>query len=93
MKFNLKGKTAFITGAAHGQGRATALALAHEGANIVAFDIAAQLSYPKYRFGSKSELSSLKTACEKGCEMYHMHRRCAQRQRYSKSCKGGKKSV
>lgn len=65
MKFNLKGKTAFITGAAHGQGRATALALAHEGANIVAFDIAAQLSYPKYRFGSKSELSSLKTACEK----------------------------
>ena len=65
MKFNLKGKTAFITGAAHGQGRATALALAAEGVNIVAFDIAAQLSYPKYKFGSKSELSSLKTACRK----------------------------
>jgi NAD(P)-dependent dehydrogenase (short-subunit alcohol dehydrogenase family) len=65
MRFNLKGKTAFITGAAHGQGRATALALAAEGVNIVAFDIAAQLEYPKYKFGSKSELSSLKTACEK----------------------------
>ena len=65
MKFNLKGKTAFITGAAHGQGRAAALALAAEGVNIVAFDLAAQLSYPKYKFGSKSELSSLKTACEK----------------------------
>ena len=65
MKFNLKGKTAFITGAAHGQGRATALALAAEGVNIVAFDIAAQLTYPKYKFGSSKELNSLKAACEK----------------------------
>jgi NAD(P)-dependent dehydrogenase (short-subunit alcohol dehydrogenase family) len=65
MKLNLKGKTAFITGAAHGQGHTTALALAAEGVNIVAFDIAAQLTYPKYKFGSKSELSSLKIACEK----------------------------
>ena len=65
MKFNLKGKTAFITGAAHGQGRATALALAAEGVNIVAFDVAGQLRYPKYKFGSKPELSSLKIACEK----------------------------
>ena len=34
------GKVAFITGAAHGQGRATALALAKEGAAIAAFDVA-----------------------------------------------------
>lgn len=33
------GKTAFITGAGSGIGRATALAFAREGANIVAFDI------------------------------------------------------
>ena len=32
-------RTAFITGAAHGQGRATALALAKNGADIAAFDV------------------------------------------------------
>ena len=32
-------KTVFITGAAKGQGRAVALALAEEGANIIAFDL------------------------------------------------------
>ncbi|HVP04255.1 MAG TPA: NAD(P)-dependent oxidoreductase, partial [Dehalococcoidia bacterium] len=37
------GKVAFITGAAHGQGRATALALAREGARIAAFDVASPL--------------------------------------------------
>ena len=57
---DLKGKVAFITGAAHGQGRATALALAKEGVHIVAFDIAKQLSYPGYTMGSSNELDSLK---------------------------------
>ena len=37
---DFENKVAFITGAAHGQGRATALALAKEGADIVAFDVA-----------------------------------------------------
>jgi NAD(P)-dependent dehydrogenase (short-subunit alcohol dehydrogenase family) len=53
MMSDLKDKTAFITGAAHGQGRATALALAREGVNIVAFDIAQTLQYPGYKLGSK----------------------------------------
>ena len=35
---DFENRVAFITGAAHGQGRATALALAKEGADIVAFD-------------------------------------------------------
>ncbi len=65
MQFNLKGKTAFITGAAHGQGRAAALALATEGVNIVAFDIAKQLEYPNYALGSANELETLKAECEK----------------------------
>jgi NAD(P)-dependent dehydrogenase (short-subunit alcohol dehydrogenase family) len=65
MNLNLKGKTAFITGAAHGQGRATAIALAKEGVNISAFDIGKQLKYPKYKFGSTDELKSLKKECEK----------------------------
>lgn len=60
---DLKGKVAFITGAAHGQGRATALALAKEGVHIIAFDIAQPLKYPGYSMGSKTELSSLQSAC------------------------------
>jgi len=56
---SLTGKTAFITGAAHGQGRAVALALAQAGADIVAFDVARNLTYPAYTFGSDNELDSL----------------------------------
>jgi SDR family mycofactocin-dependent oxidoreductase len=58
------GKVAFITGAAHGQGRATALALAREGARIAAFDVARPLSYPGYGMGTAIELDSLVSACE-----------------------------
>lgn len=57
-------KVAFITGAAHGQGRAVALALAKEGANIVAFDLAKPLTYPGYSLGSESELDSLQREVE-----------------------------
>ncbi|MBD2756193.1 mycofactocin-coupled SDR family oxidoreductase [Spirosoma validum] len=60
----LVGKVAFITGAAHGQGRAVALALAKEGASIVAFDVAKPLSYPGYTLGSESELTSLQQEIE-----------------------------
>lgn len=56
------GKVAFITGAAHGQGRATALALAAEGARIAAFDVARPLSYPGYAMGSETDLDSLTEA-------------------------------
>jgi SDR family mycofactocin-dependent oxidoreductase len=57
------GAVAFITGAAHGQGRATALALAREGARVAAFDVARPLSYPGYTMGSPDELASLAIAC------------------------------
>ncbi|MCL2107645.1 MAG: SDR family oxidoreductase [Oscillospiraceae bacterium] len=53
------GKTAFITGAARGQGRAAALALAKEGADIVAFDLAERLEYPAYSEGAGAQLRSL----------------------------------
>ena len=39
----VEGKVAFVTGAARGQGRAHALRLAQEGADIIAIDIAAQV--------------------------------------------------
>ncbi|GAB2590069.1 mycofactocin-coupled SDR family oxidoreductase [Spirosoma areae] len=61
---DLTGKVAFITGAAHGQGRAVALALAQEGVHIVAFDLAKTLAYPGYAMGSTGELDSLKLECE-----------------------------
>jgi SDR family mycofactocin-dependent oxidoreductase len=57
------GKVAFVTGAAHGQGRATALALAKEGARVAAFDVARPLSYPGYKMGSPGELDSLAAGC------------------------------
>ncbi len=57
------GKVAFITGAAHGQGRATALALAKAGARIAAFDVAKPLAYPGYALGSGDDLRLLEQEC------------------------------
>jgi NAD(P)-dependent dehydrogenase (short-subunit alcohol dehydrogenase family) len=57
-------RVAFITGAAHGQGRAVALGLAREGANVAAFDVAKPLAYPGYTLGTPDELSSLQRECE-----------------------------
>jgi SDR family mycofactocin-dependent oxidoreductase len=55
---------AFITGAAHGQGRAVALALAANGHDIAALDVAAPLEYPGYGMGTPAELESLQAECE-----------------------------
>jgi SDR family mycofactocin-dependent oxidoreductase len=63
MAGEFSGKVAFITGAAHGQGRATAIALAREGAGIAAFDVARPLDYPGYGMGSRDDLESLAAAC------------------------------
>lgn len=57
------GRVALVTGAAHGQGRASALALAREGANIAALDVARQLSYPGYGLGTSEALDSLVAEC------------------------------
>jgi SDR family mycofactocin-dependent oxidoreductase len=52
-------RVAFVTGAAHGQGRATALALAREGFDIAALDVAKPLEHPGYAMGTPAELESL----------------------------------
>jgi NAD(P)-dependent dehydrogenase (short-subunit alcohol dehydrogenase family) len=59
----LAGRVAFITGAAHGQGRATALALAREGVHVVALDVAHPLAYSGYALGSQAELEGLAEGC------------------------------
>lgn len=64
MSQEFEGQVAFITGAAHGQGRATALALARAGAHVAAFDVARQLEYPAYTFGNSAELESLQREVE-----------------------------
>jgi SDR family mycofactocin-dependent oxidoreductase len=63
MLYGLDGRVALITGAAHGQGRATALALAREGVQIAALDVARPLDYPGYALGSPNDLASLVAEC------------------------------
>ena len=58
------GRVAFITGAAHGPGRAVALALAREGADIAGFDVNKPILYPGYDTKGVDELESLKTEVE-----------------------------
>jgi SDR family mycofactocin-dependent oxidoreductase len=63
MSGDFAGRIALITGAAHGQGRATALALAREGAHIAALDVARNLGYPGYGLGKPEELQTLAREC------------------------------
>lgn len=60
----LAGRVAFITGAAHGQGRAIALALAADGADVSVLDVAAKITYPAYPQGTSDELDSLRAEVE-----------------------------
>jgi SDR family mycofactocin-dependent oxidoreductase len=52
----LDGKVALITGAARGQGRAHAVTMAREGADIAALDICHNLPYPRYALAGSEEM-------------------------------------
>jgi SDR family mycofactocin-dependent oxidoreductase len=56
MSRRLEGKVAFITGAARGQGRAHAVRLAREGADIIAMDICAPIDGVEYPLSDPGDL-------------------------------------
>lgn len=53
----LTGKVAFITGAARGQGRAHAVKLASEGADIIALDLCAQIDSVPYPLATPDDMA------------------------------------
>jgi SDR family mycofactocin-dependent oxidoreductase len=57
MAGRLEGKVAFITGAARGQGRAHAIAMAKEGADIIAVDICRQIASNPYPLATPDDLA------------------------------------
>jgi SDR family mycofactocin-dependent oxidoreductase len=54
----LSGKVAFITGAARGQGRAHAVKLASEGADIIAVDLCDQIASVPYQMATSDDLAA-----------------------------------
>ena len=53
----VEGKVAWVTGAARGQGRAHAVALAAEGADVIVTDLCADIDTVPYALGTAAELA------------------------------------
>jgi SDR family mycofactocin-dependent oxidoreductase len=67
----LDGKVAFITGAARGQGRAHAVKLASEGADIIAVDICDQIASVPYPMATPDDLAAtVKLVEETGARIF-----------------------
>jgi SDR family mycofactocin-dependent oxidoreductase len=62
---SLTGKVAFITGAARGQGRAHALTLAREGADIIGVDCVEDIDTVPYQLATPAELEDTAAEVEK----------------------------
>jgi len=65
MAGRLEGKVAFVTGIARGQGRAHALALAREGADVIGIDRAEPVASMGYPLGTEEELAETVRLVEK----------------------------
>jgi NAD(P)-dependent dehydrogenase (short-subunit alcohol dehydrogenase family) len=64
MAGRVAGKVAFITGAARGQGRAHAVRLAEEGADIIAIDICRDYGDVPYPLATEADLAETVKAVE-----------------------------
>jgi SDR family mycofactocin-dependent oxidoreductase len=62
MSGRIEGKVAFITGAARGQGRAHAIRMAQEGADIIAVDICRQIDSNPYPLSTPEDLAETERA-------------------------------
>lgn len=65
MNNRLNGKVAFITGAARGQGRAHAVLMAEQGADVIMIDICAQIESNKYPLSTIEDLEETANLVEK----------------------------
>ncbi len=65
MTGRVKGKAAFITGAARGQGRSHAVRLAEEGADIVAVDLMDQIETVEYPLATEADMEETVALVEK----------------------------
>src|SRR5690606_13241606 len=65
MTSQFDGKVAFITGAARGQGRAHAVRFAEEGADVIAFDLCAQIDSVAYPMATPEDLDETVRLVEK----------------------------
>jgi NAD(P)-dependent dehydrogenase (short-subunit alcohol dehydrogenase family) len=54
---SLSGRVAFVTGAARGQGRAHAVKLASEGADVIAVDLCDQIASVPYPMATADDLA------------------------------------
>ncbi|AQA23572.1 carveol dehydrogenase [Rhodococcus sp. MTM3W5.2] len=59
------GKVVFVTGAARGQGRSHAVHLAEEGADIIAFDLCADIASNEYPLATEADLEETARLVEK----------------------------
>ena len=67
----LDGKVAFITGAARGQGRAHAVKLASEGADIIAVDLCDQIESVPYPMATPDDMAAtVKLVEETGARIF-----------------------
>ena len=68
---SLEGKVAFISGVARGQGRSHAVKLAEEGADIIGFDICADIPQVEYPLATKEDLEETVRLVEKTDRRIH----------------------
>ncbi|WP_181779122.1 mycofactocin-coupled SDR family oxidoreductase [Pseudonocardia pini] len=71
MSGRFAGRVALVTGAARGQGRAHALRMAREGADVIGIDLCAQIESCEYRLGTETDLAETAAMVEAEDRTFH----------------------